>query len=123
MSEMFSVEDRSVLIVNEHGEVALTMKPLGVNVTDLIAIPIGGNPGAVVLLDGGAEGGRGWDNIVGIDVTGSIVWRAKRPGYITSAPYRYIRLRDGRLYGYADSGFEVLLNPDTGEIEQANWTK
>lgn len=119
----FAIEDKFVRILGDDGQVDVRLKPLGVDATDLAEISANGSPAAAVLLDGGAEGGRGWDNIVAIDVRGSILWSAKRPGYNTSAPYRYIYLKGGCMYAYADSGFEVRLNSDTGEIENADFSK
>lgn len=87
-----------------------------------IALPVPDSDDCLVLLQSWARPGYGLLNLIRIRPDGSIVWRAEQP---MRAHDRYLDVEwtEQGLAAWSSSGFNVVLDPDTGRILAREFTK
>jgi hypothetical protein len=117
----FSVIDRQLLIVDPTGRVHWHGMPLGWPVEEVAPLLDGAR--AVVLLDYMAAPTMPFENLVCVDCDGQVVWRARLPTTSGADAYVSFELIGDRLVANTWSGHQVILDPVTGEVQDARFTK
>lgn len=88
-----------------------------VAVVRVVALP--GTADCLVLVDDGDE--RLQRNLLRIDTNGGIVWRAEAPPQ--GLFYVEVRADGDRVVAWSWSAYAVRLDPHTGKIVEAHFTK
>jgi len=123
MPHTFWVESDDVWVADGN-RVLWRGKPDGRDVVHVVALPSTND--AVVLLKAPAEGhGKGasigtWTNLVRIASDGGIVWRAG--GLDLEDFWTSVRWAGG-LFAGTCAGFDVNLDPETGEMVSRTFTR
>lgn len=106
----------------QSGRIVWQGRPLGLTVWKLVRLPE--TDDVVVLLHWPVEHTEGaCENVARLRPDGSVVWRAR---VLPSERDRYsgIWINEGRLFAYgAMSGYDVELDPMTGNILSKTWAK
>jgi hypothetical protein len=86
------------------------------------ALSVPGSDDRIVLFEY-PEGDGDSRNLVRMTSEGHVVWRAELPDPGSNDAYVEVRWRDGRLTANSWSCFLVELDPDTGQLLSATFTK
>ena len=121
MGSLFSVVDRELVIVDGRAGVTWHGRPLGLPVEEVQTIP--GTDTAVVLLDYMAGPPGPLENLVCVDGHGAVVWHARLPSAESTDAYVSFAFDRERLVAHTWSCHRVVIDPTTGTISGAEFTK
>ena len=114
------VENEELWIVEaETGSLKWRGQPDGYPVWRVLPIP-GSDDGLVLLRYD--RGPRTFPNLLRLRPDGSVVWRAELPEQVGDT-YVGMEWSNGSLTAGSWSGFEVVLDPDTGRLLAQKFTK
>jgi outer membrane protein assembly factor BamB len=118
----FTVIDRQLLITDPAtGQVRWHGSPLGLPVEEVR--PLLTADRAIVLLDymAGPTGPR--QNLICVDCDGQVVWQAALPSSSSPEAFVSFELVGDQLFANSWSGWGVAIDPLTGDIRGAEFTK
>ncbi len=120
MSLACFVESEELWIVEaETGKLQWRGQPDGYPVWKALSAPDSDDFLVLLRYD---RGPKTFQNLLRIRPDGSVVWQAELPDRIFDT-YVGMEWSDGRLTAGSWSGFEVVLDPDTGRILSQKFTK
>jgi len=85
--------------------------------------PLAGTEDCLVLLGRVAGSPKVFENLVRCRPDGSIVWRAELPEPRGGEAYVHVSWCGAEIAANSWSGFKVILDPETGKIRSAKFTK
>jgi hypothetical protein len=118
----FTVIDRQLLVTDlSTGQTRWHGSPLGLPVEEVH--PLQGAARAVVLLDyiAGPTGPK--RNLICVDRDGQVVWQAALPTSSSPESFVSFELLGNELFANSWSGWRVAIDPGTGDIRGAEFTK
>ena len=119
---LFSVLDREVVVTDlSSGSVLWAGRPLGRAVLQLVQMPDGFR--AVVLLDYYGSPHDDRENLVAIDESGQILWRAELPTASSTDAFTEFELVEEGISAFSWSGHRVLIDPCTGDTLDDDFAK
>lgn len=123
MNVQYSLVNGEICVINvTSGEIIWKGKPEGRN-AELIA-PIPDNEDCIVLLDYSDSDSKLPDqNLIRINLDGTLVWRAELPEPSTSDAYVHFNITNGKLQASSWSGYKVEIDTRNGEISSETFTK
>jgi hypothetical protein len=127
MDYSYSIEHGDLCVAGEGGKV-WRGRPDGMPVLEVVPIPDAPDVVARLEPEAGPRNAlgdlRGWPNLVRVRPDGSVVWRAAAGQRESDRDWwTAVRLSEGRLIAFTWSCFEKTLDPGTGRILAAVYTK
>jgi hypothetical protein len=86
-------------------------------------LPVADASGCIVLLDYSRGPPGAFPNLIRCRPDGSVEWRAALPTTAGSDAYVRVSWDEGRLLANSWSGYQVVVDPDTGRITSSTFTK
>jgi hypothetical protein len=121
-STIYSLRDGLITVTDAAGQLLWAGRPLGVSVKAIAALS---TLDAVIVLLDYMEMGRGQvKNLIRLERDGRVAWQASLPTREPSDCYVDFSLGSGsHISASSWSGWRVLLDPASGEIEEKAFTK
>ena len=109
-----------LVLYSSEGQVLYQGKPDGFTVSEACAT----EAGRIVVLGKTPEKAYlSCQNLLMLDRTGKIIWRAQLPQPSSADAYVSFTYEDGRILANSWSGYRVLIDPNNGRIGSAEFTK